>query len=74
LFAQAREAAGRGSDELAGATVGEVLQSARLRYGEAFARVLDSSAVWLNGEAAQLSDAVADVDEVAVLPPVSGGG
>jgi molybdopterin synthase sulfur carrier subunit len=73
LFAQAREAAGRGSDQLPGATVGEVLDSARARYGAEFSRVLSSSAVWLNGEAATLSDAVTDADEVAVLPPVSGG-
>lgn len=56
-----------------GATVGEVLQTARLRYGEGFSRVLESSAVWVNGEAASSSDAIAELDELAVLPPVSGG-
>jgi molybdopterin converting factor small subunit len=73
LFAQAREAAGTGSDELAGATVAEVLDRARSRYGTAFASVLDASKVWVNGEPASGADPVGPTDEVAVLPPVSGG-
>ena len=73
LFAQAREAAGTARDELAGATVGEVLAAARSRYGEGFAAVLDASRVWLNGEPAVADDVVAATDEVAILPPVSGG-
>lgn len=73
LFAAAREAAGTGRDEMAGATVGEVLAEARKRYGAAFEAVLDNSRVWLNGEPALEGDAVGESDEVAVLPPVSGG-
>ena len=73
LFAAARDAAGTGRDELAGATVGEVLDAATDRYGQDFAEVLERSKVWRNGEPAERSDAVGDGDEVAVLPPVSGG-
>ena len=73
LFAAARDAAGTGRDEIAGATVGEVLDAARARYGQDFAAVLERSKVWRNGEPAERSDPVADGDEVAVLPPVSGG-
>ena len=74
LFAAAREAAGTGRDDVAGATtVGEVLAEARRRYGAGFGAVLDSSRVWLNGEPALEADAVGERDEVAVLPPVSGG-
>lgn len=73
LFASAREAAGIASDELDGATVGDVLDEARRRYGEAFSAVLASSRVWCNGEPCQLADPVGPGDEVAVLPPVSGG-
>lgn len=73
LFAQAREAAGTGRDELPGNTVGDVLEAARRRYGAAFAAVLDQSRVWLNGEPAEVAQAVGQADEVAVLPPVSGG-
>jgi len=73
LFAQAREAAGIGSDVLPGATVADVLQAARARYGAAFGDVLDQSRVWVNGEPTELDMSVDDNDEVAVLPPVSGG-
>ena len=74
LFAAARQAAGTGSDTVAGATVGAVLAAAAARYGPDFAGVLETCRVWLNGEPAAPDDAVADTDEVAVLPPVSGGG
>ncbi len=73
LFASAREAAGTGRDELAGSTVGEVLDLACARYGEGFAAVLETSRVWVNGSPAGRADAVSPGDEVAVLPPVSGG-
>lgn len=73
LFASAREAAGTGSDTIEGATVGEVLDRAVDRYGVAFAAVLGTCRVWLNGSAAGRSDTVTATDEVAVLPPVSGG-
>ncbi|MGH9283077.1 MAG: MoaD/ThiS family protein [Acidimicrobiales bacterium] len=73
LFAAAREAAGTGRDEVGGATVGEILAQARRRYGEGFATVLAASRVWVNGVPAGDDVAVGDADEVAVLPPVSGG-
>ena len=73
LFAAAREAAGSGRDEVPGATVGEVLHAARARYGAPFAEVLASSRVWRNGEPCAEADIVGPGDEVAVLPPVSGG-
>ena len=44
LFAGAREAAGTGRDELPGATVGDVLDAARARYGAAFADLLEHCA------------------------------
>jgi molybdopterin synthase sulfur carrier subunit len=73
LFAQAREAAGTNRAEFDGATVGEVLTVARHRFGAGFAAVLEGSKVWLNGEPAAEADPVGASDEVAVLPPVSGG-
>ncbi|MEL7158020.1 MAG: MoaD/ThiS family protein [Actinomycetota bacterium] len=73
LFAQAREAAGTKSLELSGDTVGDVLDEACHRFGSTFAAVLDGSKVWLNGAEATRTTAVSVGDEVAVLPPVSGG-
>jgi molybdopterin converting factor small subunit len=73
LFAAAREAAGTGSEIVTGSTVGQVLAGARARFGDPFVTVLAGSRVWLNGEPAGDDDPVGDGDEVAVLPPVSGG-
>ena len=73
LFAAAREAAGTGRADVDGRTVGEVLANACARYGDQLQRVIASSKVWLNGDPAVESDPVAPGDEVAVIPPVSGG-
>ena len=75
LFARAREAAGRATDDIPAGRLGELLDNACAAYGEEFAAVLARAAVWVNGEE---PDAGRDTvlhpdDEVAVLPPVSGG-
>jgi molybdopterin converting factor small subunit len=73
LFAAARDAAGTGRDELPGDTVGEVLSHARERYGSTFDAVLATCRIWVNGEPAEAQDNIGATDELAVLPPVSGG-
>ena len=73
LFASARQAAGTASDEISGRTVDEVLQVAAEKFGAEFVAVLKSCRVWLNGEEAIGTAVVNDADEVALLPPVSGG-
>jgi molybdopterin converting factor small subunit len=75
LFARAREAAGRRDDIVDASTLGELIGIARERYGPEFAEVLGSSRLWINGEEPSAGDAstLAPGDEVAVLPPVSGG-
>ena len=73
LFASAREAAGTGRDVVDGATVADVLSASIERYGAAFAAVLPTCRVWVNGEPAEPDVAVGETDEVALLPPVSGG-
>ena len=73
LFASAREAAGTGRDHVPGATVSDVLAAACQRYGATFAQVLSTCRIWVNGDEATAQTAVGDGDEVAVLPPVSGG-
>ncbi len=73
LFASAREAAGVGSDTVPGTTVAEVLAEASERYGSDFAGQLQTCKIWCNGEPVGPDDPVGEDDEVAVLPPVSGG-
>lgn len=78
LFARAREAAGCAAEDVEvkdAPTLGDLLASARIRYGDEFAAILDASRVWLNGDEPSAGPAtrLADGDEVAVLPPVSGG-
>lgn len=73
LFASAREAAGVSRDTVAGATVAEVLGVAKQQFGPSFEAVLASCTVWLNGEECSPDALVGEADEIAVLPPVSGG-
>lgn len=73
LFASIREAAGTGTAEIDAATVGAVLDAASERFGPGFTALLGTCGIWLNGEPADRSAVVGSGDEVAVLPPVSGG-
>lgn len=73
LFAQAKDAAGCARATVPGDTVEAVLAAARARFGGRFEAVLATCAVWVNGDFALPQDKVGDDDEVAVLPPVSGG-
>jgi molybdopterin converting factor small subunit len=73
FFAEARVAAGTAREEVEGRTVADVLHGARARHGEHFAAVLERARVWVNGDPVDPSHRLAQGDEVAVLPPVSGG-
>lgn len=73
LFAAARESAGRSRCELVAATVSDALDQACQRFGADFAAVLAGSRVWVNGEPVLGPEPLRNGDEVAVLPPVSGG-
>jgi len=73
LFASARDAAGTARDHIPGATVADVLLEASRRYGPTFTEVLATCRIWVNGDEADPDAGVSDQDEVAVLPPVSGG-
>ena len=78
LFAGAREAAGANRDEFeldADAALEQLLVAAVARYPASFADVLSTARVWINGDEpeAGLATALRADDEVAVLPPVSGG-
>jgi molybdopterin converting factor small subunit len=52
-----------------------LLDDLRSRHGPEFAAVLATARVWVNGEDPVDGDAtrLAPGDEVAILPPVSGG-
>jgi molybdopterin synthase sulfur carrier subunit len=72
-FAAAREAAGTGRETLAGDTVGAVLDAAVARHGTALASVIGTSRVWVDGEPVPPESRLGGGEEVAILPPVSGG-
>ena len=73
LFGPAREAAGTSEDFLPGLSVAAVMAGARARFGQPFGLILDGSRVWVNGDEAGPDTPVGDDDEIAVIPPVSGG-
>ena len=73
LFAAARTATGTGRVVLPGATVADVLAEAEARYGPEFTEVMTTAKVWRNGAETHGDAPVTDQDEVAVLPPLSGG-
>jgi molybdopterin converting factor small subunit len=73
LFASIRVEAGTGRTDVDGLTVGEVVANACTRFGPDFAALVQTCRVWRNGEPALDTDEVGRDDEVAILPPVSGG-
>jgi MoaD family protein len=73
LFAALREIAGDSRVEASGRTVGDVVDDLSGRYGERFAQIADVGSFVVNGERAARDTPIADGDEVALLPPVSGG-
>jgi molybdopterin converting factor small subunit len=73
LFAALREAADMSEADASGKTVGEIVDALSDRFGERFAAVAAVSSFVVNGERAARSTLIAEGDEVALLPPVSGG-
>ncbi len=73
LFASIREAAGTGSVQIDAGSVGQLVADASEQFGSDFRALVPVCRVWVNGEPANDSDPIAHGDEVALLPPVSGG-
>jgi MoaD family protein len=73
LFAALREQADASRVEASGRTVGEVVDQLSERYGERFASSAAVGSYVVNGERASRETVIAEGDEVALLPPVSGG-
>jgi len=73
LLGPAAEAAGKRQDDVSATTVGGVVSWAGERYGVEFSTLLASCQIWVNGEACGNDQRIGPDDEVAVVPPFSGG-
>ncbi len=73
LFGPVAEAAGLRVDTVEGTDLEQVLAAARARYGEGFSHQARRCRVWVNGEDPVPGAPLGEGDEVALLPPVSGG-
>ncbi len=73
FFAAAREAAGLGTLDVSASTVAEAIGAAVDLLPDSFGKVLPSCRVWLNGEPTDGHEQCGEADEIAFIPPVSGG-
>jgi molybdopterin converting factor small subunit len=73
LFANLRESAGTDTVDIEATTVAELIDEASARFGDGFTAGLATAGVWVNGDAAEPTTPLSPTDEVAVIPPVSGG-
>jgi MoaD family protein len=73
LFASVKQMAGTGSVILSGSTVSDVVEEASTRFGAEFSDMAKNCRIWLNGNPTEINTPVNDDDEIALLPPVSGG-
>ena len=73
LFASVKQMAGTGSVILSGATVADVVEEASQRYGAEFSDMARNCRICLIGNPTEMNTPVNDDDEIALLPPVSGG-
>jgi MoaE-MoaD fusion protein len=73
LFAALREIAGATEVEAEGLSAGDIVDVLSSRCGERFSQIAAVGSVVVNGERATRATPVAAGDEVALLPPVSGG-
>lgn len=77
LFAGLREAAGVREADIEAETVGRLVEAASRLYGPSFSSQVEGATIVVNG--AEVNKTLADQipvgsdDEVALLPPVSGG-
>ena len=73
LFAALRDLASTSEAEAEGDTVAEVVDALAARYGARVARVAAVGSVVVDGERAAPDTRLLGGEEVALLPPVSGG-
>jgi len=73
LFAALREIAGASELELNAPDVGSLLDQLSDRFGPEFERIISAGAVVVDGETVDRERTLHPDDDVALLPPVSGG-
>jgi diacylglycerol kinase family enzyme/molybdopterin converting factor small subunit len=73
LFASLREEAGAARLEVDGATVDDVVTALTVRFGAKFGEIARVGSVVVDGERAEFDAKIGPDQEVALLPPVSGG-
>jgi sulfur-carrier protein len=73
LFAALRELAGASEVEAEADTVAEVIEVLSARYVERFSRIVEVGTAVVDGERVDRETVMTDGQEVALLPPVSGG-
>jgi MoaD family protein len=73
LFAALRDLADASEVEAEGADVEEVVDELCTRFGERFAAIARAGSVVVDGERARPGTSLVGGEEVALLPPVSGG-
>ena len=74
LFAALREVAGASVLDLEAPDVGALLELLSRTYGDSFDRIMSAGTVVVDGETVGPERELKAGDEVALLPPVSGGG
>lgn len=73
-FAAAAEATGTNTETIAAATLGDLRRQMIDAHGSELERVLDRCALLVNGSRSEeASTALAESDQVDVLPPFAGG-
>jgi molybdopterin converting factor small subunit len=73
VFASLRDLANERVVELQGVTVEELLRASGDSYGKEFESIARAGSVVVNGDRALLTRSVSEEDDVAFLPPFSGG-
>ena len=73
LFAALREMAGASALEMEATDVGSLLDQLSGTYGPSFDRIMSSGSVVVEGQRVGRDRQLRPGDEVALLPPVSGG-
>jgi molybdopterin converting factor small subunit len=73
LFAALRELAGASEVDVEARDVAGLLEALSRRLGPRFDQIMMSGTVVVNGEPAARDRPIGPDDEVALLPPVSGG-